>query len=85
MVGTSIDANFNFRAIVWEKREAIELKTLVIDNDSGLSLQFAESINSRGEIVGLAATSSGELHGFLAIPSGGDHNSCDDFGNADCR
>jgi len=33
-----------------------------------LHLLVAASINSSGEIVGLAVTNTGELHGFLATP-----------------
>jgi probable HAF family extracellular repeat protein len=85
VVGASLDANFNLRAVIWEHHEAIELKTLVGDNDSGLSLLLAASINSRGEIVGIGATNGGETHGFLAIPRDRDHDDCDSSENADCR
>ncbi len=43
-----------------------DLNTLIAANASGLYLLEASAINSSGEIVGLAVTSTGELHGFLA-------------------
>jgi hypothetical protein len=38
---------------------------------SPLYLLAAQAINSRGEIVGIGATPTGELHAFLAIPRNG--------------
>lgn len=67
VVGASLDANFNPRAYVWHRRAMMDLNALVRDN-AGLYLLLAESINNRGEIVGLAATNAGEVHGFLAVP-----------------
>ena len=37
-------------------------------SDSSLTLVESGKINDLGQIVGLAFTSSGELHGFLATP-----------------
>jgi hypothetical protein len=49
-----------------------DLNTL-IPAGSALLLIQACSIDSRGELMGLAVeTSAGELHGFLAIPTPGD-------------
>jgi hypothetical protein len=45
-----------------------DLNTLVVANPSKLYLLEAVSINSRGEIVGVALA-NGEAHGFLGIPS----------------
>jgi hypothetical protein len=36
-----------------------------------LYLLFGTVINSRGEIAGFGATSSGDIHGFLATPNSG--------------
>jgi probable HAF family extracellular repeat protein len=70
VVGTSLDANFNLRAVVWENGAPVDLNTR-IPAHSGLYLQLAESINSRGEIVGFAQTSSGDTHAYVATPING--------------
>ncbi len=67
VVGASLDTSFNPRALLWENGVVTDLNTRIAANPSGLHLLLALSINSRGEIVGLAATSTG-LHGFLATP-----------------
>jgi probable HAF family extracellular repeat protein len=67
VVGLSLDADFNLRAVLWEKGVAIDLNTL-IPAKSGLFLQLAESINSRGEIIGFGQTSAGDTHAFMASP-----------------
>jgi probable HAF family extracellular repeat protein len=67
-VGASLDANFNLHPVLWENGAPVDLNTLVVSNAAKLTLQLAWSINSRGEIVGFAATSTGETHGFLATP-----------------
>lgn len=71
VVGTSLNATFTAEtAVIWEKGTSppVNLNSLVTDNPSGLFLMVAMSINSSGEIVGLAQTSSTEAHGFLATP-----------------
>ncbi len=67
VVGASLDAAFNPRAFVWQQNTLTDLNTLVNEN-AGIYLLFAESINNRGEIVGFGATIAGEVHGFQAIP-----------------
>jgi probable HAF family extracellular repeat protein len=69
VLGVSVDANFNLRAVVWQGGTPVDLNTLV-PADSTLSLQTACSINDRGEIVGFAAlkTNPNEIHGYLAKP-----------------
>ena len=67
VVGASLDADFNPRAMLWKKGVMADLNTL-IPTSSALYLLLANSINSSGAITGLAVTSSGELHGFLAKP-----------------
>ncbi len=85
VAGASLGAGLTtLRAFVWENGHMTDLNTLVRGR-SNLYLLLAESINDYGEMVGLAATSSGELHGFLAIPRDRDHDGCDDSENADCR
>jgi probable HAF family extracellular repeat protein len=67
VVGGSLDSNFNARATLWKNGVLTDLNTLIAGNP-GLSLQEAVSINSLGEITGVAQTSSGEIHAFLATP-----------------
>jgi probable HAF family extracellular repeat protein len=67
VVGASLDANFDPRAFLWENGVMTDLNTLVAANPSGLYLLEAVSIDSRGEITGLALA-NGQAHGFLAIP-----------------
>jgi probable HAF family extracellular repeat protein len=65
VVGASLAANFNPRAFLWKNGVMTDLNTLIPAN-SALHLLVAQSINSSGGIVGLAVTSAGEAHGFLA-------------------
>ena len=81
---SELDSSFNPSASVWKNGVLTDLNEL-IRGKSVLYLLIADAINGRGEIVGFGATSSGDLHGFLAIPSHWDHDDCDDSGNADCR
>jgi probable HAF family extracellular repeat protein len=71
-VGASLDTNFNSHAVLWKNGMPLDLENLVVSNPANLTLQLAWAINSSGKIVGLAATSTGEAHGFLAIPSDDD-------------
>ena len=67
-VGFSVDGTTgNIRAFVWQNGEITDLNSL-IPADSPLYLLMANIVNSRGEIVGLGLTSTGEVHGFLARP-----------------
>jgi len=68
IVGTSLDANFDPHPYIWQNGVMTGLNSLIPAN-SPLSLLLACSINSSGEIVGLAVTSAGEVHGYLATPS----------------
>jgi probable HAF family extracellular repeat protein len=68
VVGISFDPNFNPRAFVRQNGVMTDLNSL-IPAGSPLFLFDACSINSRGEIIGLAVTSTGEAHGYLAVPS----------------
>ncbi len=71
VTGGSSDASGNGRAFLWQNGVMTDLNTL-IPADSSLFLLEANSINSRGMIVGIAAqTTTGELHAFLATPSNG--------------
>lgn len=67
--GVSIDSTFtNLHAFVVMNGVPTDLNTL-IPADSPLQLQTACSINSRGEIIGLAVEKiTGQYRGYLAIP-----------------
>ena len=74
VVGGSLDASFTvLSAVLWENGATVpvNLNDLVVDNPSGLYLQLAEGINSRGEISGFASSPTNLAdvpHAFLAIP-----------------
>ena len=67
VVGVSLDANFNPRAYLRQNGVMTDLNTLIPAN-SPLSLLVGCSINSSGQIVGVAVTSAGVAHGYLATP-----------------
>lgn len=67
IVGSSGASVMNSRAFVWKDGVMTDLNTLV-PSDAPLYLLDADAINERGEIAGFGATSTGELHAFLAIP-----------------
>ena len=67
VVGASLDANFNLHAVLWENGTPVDLNTVVVSNAAKLTPDLAWPINSSGKIAGLAVTSTGEAHGFLAI------------------
>ncbi len=78
VVGVSYDINNNSRAFLWERGVMIDLNSL-IPGDSPWFVLEADSINSRGEIVGGAFDmTTGETHGILAIPC--DKENLDDVG-----
>jgi probable HAF family extracellular repeat protein len=65
-VGVSADAT-HFLAAVYRHGKAADLNTLIPAN-SPLYLLIACSINSRGQIIGLAVDGSGTLHGYELDP-----------------
>ncbi len=69
VTGLSLDMDYNPTAFLWHNGVLTNLNSL-IPAKSALFLMQACSINSRGEIVGLAVQSStGDLHAFLATPN----------------
>jgi probable HAF family extracellular repeat protein len=71
VVGVSNDINGNPRAILWECGVMTDLNALLPAGSPWFLIE-ADSINSRGEIVGGAFnTTTGETHGILAIPCDG--------------
>jgi probable HAF family extracellular repeat protein len=73
-VGASLDAKFNPRALVYENGAMTDLNSVLSSNPQKLYLLLAGSINSRGQILGLAATADGNLHGYLATPDSAARN-----------
>jgi len=68
VVGVSLDASFNPRAFLRQNGTMTDLNTL-IPADSPLFLITACSINSDGEIIGIAVEkTSGNVHGYLVTP-----------------
>jgi probable HAF family extracellular repeat protein len=84
VVGLSLDSTMTphaFLRLAGEKM--IDINTLIPAN-SPLFLLQACSINSRGELTGLAIeTSSGDLHAFQAIPIDADDDSSDAAASAE--
>ena len=71
VTGLSLDADFNPTAFLWQNGVMTNLNSL-IRSDSPLFLMQPCSVNSRGQIIGLALQkSTGQLHGFLATPTTG--------------
>jgi probable HAF family extracellular repeat protein len=72
VVGVSCDVDGNCRPFLWEGGVMMSLNDL-IPAGSPWFLFEADTINSRGEIVGGAFnTNTFEVHGFLATPSNGE-------------
>jgi probable HAF family extracellular repeat protein len=78
IVGASVSApgpaSGNLRAFLWRDGVMNDLNELV-QADAPLYLLQAFSINDSAEIVGIGATSAGEIHAFLATPLAGDSDS----------
>jgi probable HAF family extracellular repeat protein len=71
VVGSSTDSTFTtFTATIWKHGVATDLNTL-IPTGSSLHLIFGCSINSRGEILGLATDLTGAVYyAYELIPAG---------------
>src|SRR5436190_754075 len=71
VVGGSVDgdlASGNPRPFIWQNGVMSDLNDL-IPADSPLYLLIAFWINDAGEIAGFGATSTGDIHAFLATPT----------------
>jgi len=66
IVGQSCRAWPESSVFLWQDGVMRDLNDLV--SDGSLALVESGKINDRGQIVGLAFTNGGELHGFLATP-----------------
>jgi probable HAF family extracellular repeat protein len=69
VVGLSLDANFNLRAVVWQNGNITNLNDLV-PAETPLFLQTACSINGLGQITGIALAkgTASDYHAYLATP-----------------
>lgn len=66
--GVSMDDAGNIRGFLWQNGAMMDLNDLIPAN-SPLYLLHGFGINNAGEIVGFAyVNSTGEVHGFLAVP-----------------
>lgn len=70
VVGASVDQEFNPRAVIWQKGVISDLNSLA-PTGSPLYLFTACSINSSGEIIGIAVAGDGSFHAYLATPANG--------------
>ena len=68
IVGVSLDDSFTPRAFVRQSGVMRDLNSMVPAN-TPLHLLTACSINARGEIIGIAVTKDGDVHGYMATPS----------------
>jgi len=72
VVGGSFDIDGNARAFLWQNGVMTDLNTLIPANSPLFLIEATGTINSRGQIAGVAFdTSTGEVHPFLATPSHG--------------
>jgi probable HAF family extracellular repeat protein len=69
VLGLSLDANFNARAVIWQGGTIVNLNDLV-PADTTLILQTACSINGKGQITGIALAkgTTNDFHAYLATP-----------------
>jgi probable HAF family extracellular repeat protein len=75
IVGMSMDGDGRARAVRFDGSIAIDLNTL-IPAGSGWTLQFAQSINDSGVIVGWGRL-NGQTRGFILEPAGACYPNCD--------
>jgi probable HAF family extracellular repeat protein len=70
VVGGSLDTDFNTRAFLWQSGVMTDLNTLIPPDSPLFLIEAVGTINSRGQIGGLALEkSTGEVHAFLLTPS----------------
>jgi uncharacterized membrane protein len=69
IVGVSLDAKFNGRAVAWEHGVPVDLNSR-IPHDSRYQLVLACGINAKGEIIGVFVdTKTGLSYGYRASPA----------------
>jgi len=73
VVGGSFDVDENGRAFLWQNGVMIDLNTLIPADSPLFLIEATGTINSRGQIAGIALQiSTGEVHAFLATQSTGE-------------
>ena len=70
IVGVSFDAEGNPRGYLWRHGEMTDFNEL-LPPDSALYVLWLSAINDRGEVAGFGATSTGDVHAFVAKPNTG--------------
>jgi len=55
-------------AFIWDNGVMLDLNTLLDASGTGWTLEYAEGINDRGQIVGNGISLSGLRHGFILTP-----------------
>jgi hypothetical protein len=81
MVGGSrpdCDHFSNKRAFLWENGGPMVDLNALVPSGSGLRLDDAVDINSRGEIVGIGVLANGDAHAVLLIPCDENHPGVED-------
>jgi probable HAF family extracellular repeat protein len=68
IVGASVDNDGNPRGYLWQNGVMMDFNTLV--GESPMFILFTSGINNHGEIVGFGATDAGDVHAFVATPTG---------------
>jgi probable HAF family extracellular repeat protein len=70
VVGGSFDSSGNGRAFLWQNGVMTDLNTLIPAGSPLFLIEATGTINSRGQIAGVALQkSTGQIHAFLATPS----------------
>jgi probable HAF family extracellular repeat protein len=70
VVGGSFDVDGNIRAFLWQNGVMTDLNTLIPADSPLFLIEATGTINSHGEIAGIAVQiSTGEVHAFLLTPS----------------
>jgi probable HAF family extracellular repeat protein len=73
VVGASLDVDGNEPAFLWQNGVMTDLNTLIPADSPLFLIEATGTINSRGQIAGIALQiSTGEVHAFLATPSTGE-------------
>jgi probable HAF family extracellular repeat protein len=67
VAATQNGVNPNYRAFVWTKTAGMKDLNHLIPSGTGWALQFANSINTSGQIVGFGLL-HGQYHGYLLTP-----------------
>lgn len=69
-MGVSFDGEGNPRGFLWRHGEMVDFNELLLPG-SPLHVLWTTAINDGAEVAGFGATSSGDVHAFLAKPNVG--------------